>query len=59
MPAVLRGVDVPTLDGVAFIDPGARRDIVYVGGAIRKSGATVGTIVIPVFIDTDTDPKSL
>jgi predicted helicase len=45
---------VPTLDGVAFIDP--RRSEVHivqaVGRAIHKSeDKTVGTIVIPVFID--------
>lgn len=54
------GVDVPTLDGVAFIDPRRSEvDIVQaVGRAIRKSEAkTVGTIVIPVFIDTDEDPE--
>ena len=52
------GVDVPTLDGVAFIDP--RRSEVgivqAVGRAIRLAeDKTVGTIVIPVFIDTETD----
>jgi superfamily II DNA or RNA helicase len=55
------GVDVPTLDGVAFIDPRSSEvDIVQaVGRAIRKSeDKTVGTIVIPVFIDTDTDPET-
>jgi superfamily II DNA or RNA helicase len=54
------GVDVPTLDGVAFIDPRRSEvDIVQaVGRAIRKSeDKTVGTIVIPVFIDTDHDPE--
>ena len=54
------GVDVPTLDGVAFVDPRRSEvDIVQaVGRAIRKSEAkTVGTIVIPVFIDTDEDPE--
>jgi hypothetical protein len=53
------GVDIPTLDGVAFIDPRrSEADIVQaVGRAIRKSDAkTVGTIVIPVFIDTSEDP---
>ncbi|WP_067687888.1 DEAD/DEAH box helicase [Nocardia jejuensis] len=55
------GIDVPTLDGVAFVDP--RRgevDIVQaVGRAIRlASDKTVGTIVLPVFIDTETDPES-
>ena len=53
------GVDVPTLDSVAFIDPRRSEvDIVQaVGRAIRlASDKTVGTIVIPVFIDTDEDP---
>jgi superfamily II DNA or RNA helicase len=55
------GVDVPTLDGVAFIDPRRSEvDIVQaVGRAIRKSeGKTVGTVVIPVFINTDTDAET-
>jgi superfamily II DNA or RNA helicase len=54
------GVDVPTLDGVAFVDPRRSEvDIVQaVGRAIRKSAAkTVGTIVIPVFVDTAADPE--
>ncbi|MGH3556439.1 Helicase associated domain protein [Mycobacterium sp.] len=54
------GVDVPTLDGVAFIDPRRSEvDIVQaVGRAIRHApDKTVGTIVIPVFIDTDEDPE--
>jgi superfamily II DNA or RNA helicase len=54
------GVDVPTLDGVAFIDPRRSEvDIVQaVGRAIRKADdKTVGTIVIPVFISTDEDPE--
>ncbi|HEY1840169.1 MAG TPA: Helicase associated domain protein, partial [Mycobacterium sp.] len=55
------GIDVPTLDGVAFIDPRRSEvDIVQaVGRAIRKSDdKDIGTIVIPVFIDADTDPES-
>lgn len=55
------GVDVPTLDGVAFIDPRRSEvDILQaVGRAIRKSeDKTVGTIVIPVFIDTGADPEA-
>ncbi|MEB3064777.1 DEAD/DEAH box helicase [[Mycobacterium] zoologicum] len=55
------GVDVPTLDGVAFIDPRRSEvDIVQaVGRAIRKADdKTVGTIVIPVFIDTEADPEA-
>lgn len=54
------GVDVPSLDGVAFIDPrGSEIDIVQaVGRAIRLSGSkTIGTIVIPVFVDPDKDPS--
>jgi superfamily II DNA or RNA helicase/DNA-binding TFAR19-related protein (PDSD5 family) len=56
------GVDVPSLDGVAFIDPkGSQIEIIQaVGRAIRKvRGAKVqtkGTIVIPVFIETHDDP---
>lgn len=55
------GVDVPTLSGVAFIDPRRSEvDIVQaVGRAIRKAhDKTIGTIVIPVFIDTDEDPAA-
>ena len=47
------GVDVPSLDGVAFIDPRASQvDIIQaVGRAIRLSpNKKVGTIVLPVFI---------
>lgn len=54
------GVDVPTLDGVAFIDPRRSEvDIVQaVGRAIRRSeNKTVGTIVIPVFIADEDDPQ--
>jgi superfamily II DNA or RNA helicase len=47
------GVDVPALDGVAFVDPRRSEiDIIQsVGRAIRLSdNKTMGTIVIPVFI---------
>ncbi|WP_288225567.1 DEAD/DEAH box helicase, partial [uncultured Prochlorococcus sp.] len=47
------GVDVPDLDGIAFIDPKhSPTDIVQaVGRAIRKSdNKTKGTIVVPVFL---------
>jgi superfamily II DNA or RNA helicase len=52
------GVDVPALDGIAFIDP--KRSVVdiiqAVGRVIRKSkNKTTGTIVIPVFIDETGD----
>jgi superfamily II DNA or RNA helicase len=60
------GVDVPALDGVAFIDP--KRSVIdvaqAVGRAIRLApDKTLGTIVIPVFMaatdkDTDTALKS-
>jgi superfamily II DNA or RNA helicase len=48
------GVDVPSLDGVAFIDPkNSQVDIVQaVGRAIRLSAEKkFGTIVLPVFIE--------
>ncbi|MDG5485484.1 DEAD/DEAH box helicase [Mycolicibacterium gadium] len=56
------GVDVPMLDGVAFIDPRRSEvDIVQaVGRAIRKSDEkSVGTIVIPVFVPTGADAEVL
>ena len=52
------GVDVPSLDGVAFIDPKKSQvDIVQaVGRAIRLSAdKKFGTIVIPVFIEQGDD----
>jgi predicted helicase len=57
------GVDVPSLDGVAFIDPkGSQVEIIQaVGRAIRKvRGAKVqkkGTIVMPVFIEEGDDAE--
>jgi len=48
------GVDVPSLDGVAFIDPkNSQIDIIQaVGRAIRLStNKAAGTIVLPVFIE--------
>lgn len=52
------GVDVPTLDGVAFIDPRRSEvDVVQaVGRAIRKApDKKIGTIVIPVFVGMASD----
>ena len=55
------GVDVPSLDGIAFIDPkGSQVDIIQaVGRAIRKlrsaTKQTKGTIVLPVFIEEGDD----
>jgi len=49
------GVDIPSLDGVAFIDPkNSQIDIIQaVGRAIRLSTKkTAGTIVLPVFIES-------
>jgi predicted helicase len=54
------GVDVPSLDGVAFIDPkNSQVDIIQaVGRAIRLSkDKSVGTIVLPVFIEDGDDPE--
>jgi superfamily II DNA or RNA helicase len=54
------GVDVPTLDGVAFIDPkGSEIEIVQaVGRAIRKApNKKKGLIILPVFIDANEDPS--
>ena len=54
------GVDLPTLDGVAFIDPRhSQVDIVQaVGRVMRKApDKKIGTVVLPVFIDTEQDSK--
>ena len=54
------GVDVPSLDGVAFIDPKSSQiDIIQaVGRAIRLSENKVaGTIILPVFISKSDDPE--
>jgi superfamily II DNA or RNA helicase len=52
------GVDVPALDGIAFVDPrNSEIDIVQaVGRAIRLSkGKALGSIVIPVFLEDNDD----
>jgi superfamily II DNA or RNA helicase len=54
------GVDVPSLDGVAFIDPRSSQiDIIQaVGRAIRLSeNKKAGTIILPVFIGNGDDPE--
>jgi superfamily II DNA or RNA helicase len=54
------GVDVPSLDGVAFIDPkNSQVDIIQaVGRAIRLSDEkNIGTIVLPVFIEDGESPE--
>ena len=56
------GVDVPALDGVAFVDPRRSEiDIIQaVGRAIRLSeGKETGTIVIPVFLSDEEDPDQV
>tara|TARA_Y100001934_G_scaffold49353_1_gene59983 strand:- start:133 stop:1251 length:1119 start_codon:yes stop_codon:yes gene_type:complete len=56
------GVDVPALDGVAFVDPRRSEiDIIQaVGRAIRLSeDKEVGTIVIPVFLSDADDPDEV
>jgi len=55
------GVDVPSLDGVAFIDPKSSQvDIVQaVGRAIRLSeDKRLGSIILPVFIEDGKDVES-
>ena len=55
------GVDVPSLDGVAFIDPRSSRvDIIQaVGRAIRLSpDKKAGTIILPVFLKAGKDAVS-
>jgi hypothetical protein len=58
------GVDVPSLDGIAFIDPrGSQIEIIQaVGRAIRKvrnaTSQSKGTIVIPVFIEEGDSPEA-
>ena len=52
------GVDVPTLDGVAFVEPkGSQIDIIQsVGRALRKSEEKkIGTIILPVFLNKNSD----
>lgn len=54
------GVDVPTLDAIAIVDPKtAETDIMQaVGRALRRPGAgvAVGTVVLPVLLAADVDP---
>jgi len=55
------GVDVPLIDGIAFVDPKkSQLDIVQaVGRAIRKAESKTGlsTIVLPVFVGGLEDPE--
>lgn len=55
------GVDVPSLDGICFVDPRTSSlDIIQaVGRAIRQSeDKKIGTIVLPVFIDKQEEISS-
>jgi superfamily II DNA or RNA helicase len=52
------GVDVPTLDGIAFVDPRRSEvDVVQaVGRAIRRApDKKIGTVVLPVFVPWSVD----
>ncbi len=54
------GIDVPALDGIAFIDPRRSEiDIVQaVGRAIRRSeGKKLGSVVLPVLIGEGDEPE--
>ena len=56
------GVDVPALDGIAFISPkGSQIDIIQaVGRALRHSGSkTKSTIIIPVFLQAGENPEEI
>jgi superfamily II DNA or RNA helicase len=56
------GVDIPALDGIAFVDPKSSIiDIVQaVGRAIRKTPDNKpGTIIVPVFIDPEKEEEAL
>ena len=56
------GVDIPALDGIAFVDPKSSIiDIVQaVGRAIRKTPDNkAGTILVPVFINPDDEEEAL
>jgi superfamily II DNA or RNA helicase len=53
------GIDVPALDGVAFVDPRRSQvDVVQaVGRAIRRAeNKPIGTIIIPVYVTSTEDP---
>lgn len=56
------GVDVPSIDGIAFIDPKASEiDIAQaIGRALRKSdGKALGTIVLPVLLGEGDTPSEV
>jgi superfamily II DNA or RNA helicase len=52
------GVDVPAIDGIVFVDAkGSEIDIVQSVGRVMRTAENkrIGTILIPVFVDTDSD----
>lgn len=55
------GVDVPDVDGIAFIDPKSSEiDIIQaVGRAIRKGDGRPGTIILPVLIPDGADVEEI
>jgi len=56
------GIDVPSLDGVSFVDPRSSEiDVAQaLGRAIRRSpDKSVGTVVLPVVVDTGRDPEEV
>ena len=56
------GVDVPVLDGIAFVDPRRSEvDIIQaVGRVIRKAeNKKIGTVVIPVYVDESEDAEQV
>ncbi len=59
--ALGEGVDLPTLDAVAIVDPkNSERSVLQaVGRALRRPGGTnkVGTVLLPVLVSDTTDPS--
>ncbi|MCZ2826034.1 MULTISPECIES: DEAD/DEAH box helicase [unclassified Modestobacter] len=56
------GVDVPAIDGVAFIDPRSSYvDIVQAVGRVLRTapGKTIGTILLPVYLSAAEDPETV
>jgi predicted helicase len=54
------GVDVPAIDGVAFVDPRSScvDSVQAVGRELRTApGKTVGTVLLPVYLSADDDPE--
>lgn len=56
--ALGEGVDLPSLDAVAIVDPrNSETDVLQATGrALRLSGDKVGTVLLPVLLARDADP---